>query len=406
MRVERTMMKPSNDPDIALAQEWVEQLQRWIQSHGLKGYDPFDIKQHAWIRAAQPYFLPRKITTALCDLFPTLLRKLLRVAPTENPKAHALVALGDLRMYQLTEIQTHLDNALAHLQWLEDHATPGYNGLCWGYPFDIHAKGLDTPKGTPVLVISAIAGEAFVRAHEIAGEKKYLQAARSITEFILKDLPCMRQEDGAACFAYTPNDRRRVHNANLLAAEHLIRVWAFTKEEDLYNAANAALQFSLQHQREDGAWYYGEYDPEEPYEEGNLRLIDNHHTGFVLRSLHNINKVLKDENITEALKKGFSYYKKLFTKGGMPINDYGKYPVDIHACAEGILCPAVLSETLRSAKSLAFLTIRWPHFHLRNFKNGAPWYRKYPFMVSRITFPRWGVAWMYWAITEYLYHFH
>ena len=43
-------------------------------THGLVGYDPFDIKQHTVIKSMQPYYLPRKGSTLVCDLFPNAMR--------------------------------------------------------------------------------------------------------------------------------------------------------------------------------------------------------------------------------------------------------------------------------------------------------------------------------------------
>jgi hypothetical protein len=398
------MIRPSNNPDIAIAQEWLGELDLWIRDNGLLGYDPFDIKQHPFIRAAQPNWFNRKATTALGDFFPNLLRRQLGIEMTENPKAHALVAIGYLRLYQITEAPSFLERAEHHMAWLLANANEGYSGLCWGYPFDIFAKGLDTPKDTPVLVVSAIAGEAFHLAHEITGKDDYLKHAQSVSQFILRDLPRMEEED-RFCFGYTPGDRRRVHNANLLAVEHLMRVWAVTGEEELREAAEPALNFTLKRQREDGAWFYGAYTAGEPFEQGLLRLIDHHHTGFVLRSLHTIHGIEPDDRLLTAITRGFQYYKRLYTKAGMPINQYGAYPVDIHSCAEGFLCPAVLSETLRGTAPQAIRTLRWTYAHMRNPQNGVPLYRKYPGFTSRLVCPRWGIAWIFRALAEYLYRF-
>ena len=404
MRTDK-IVRASNNPDIALAQEWFAELDEWIGAHGLCGYDPFDVKQHPLIRAAQPRPLLRKATTALCDLFPYAGRRLLRIPPTENPKAHALVATACLRIHEWLGDEAYRDTALEHLAWLDAHATEGYSGACWGYPFEIHAKGLVTPKHTPILVVSAIAGDAYLRAHRLIRKQAYLDRARAIAEFILQDLPRMEAEDDTYCFAYAPCDTRRVHNANLLAVEHLVRMWAVTHEDALLDAALPALRFTLERQREDGAWPYGESAPEDPFEPGLLALVDHHHTGFVLRSLHGIAEAREDEEVTAALRKGFRYYRNLFTSAGMPIHEYGLYPVDIHACAEAVLCTSMLSRRLSGAKKLAVASLRWSHEHMWDRERRVLAYRKYPLFTSRITFPRWGIAWMYRALAEYLIHF-
>lgn len=395
----------SNAPDTALAQEWILALDRHVRAHGLAGFDPFDVKQHPWIRAAQPRFLPRKATTLATDLFPVISRRLLGIRPTENPKAFALVAAGSLRLHQVTGDAEHLDQARAMIEWLRAHATPGQPGLCWGYPFHVHAKGLDSPPGTPVGVVCAIAGQAFLLAHAVTGEDAYLDDARSIARFMLAGLPRLEADGGTHCFAYTPGDRRRVHNANLLVAEHLFRTGTATGDTALVEAALPALAYSLARQRDDGAWTYGEVDPDSPYEAGLLRLVDNHHTGFVLRSLHAIAQVHADPAIPPAVRRGWTFYKTLFTPLGMPVNEYGKWPVDIHACAEGLLCASALKDVAPGARRMAYLTLRWPHYFLRNRADDTPYYRKYPFFTSRILFPRWGLAWMHRAIAEYLHQY-
>jgi hypothetical protein len=398
-------MPLSNAPDTALAQEWFAALDAYVKAHGLRGYDPFDVKQHPWIRAAQPHYFPRKATTLLTDLFPKLTRRVLGIQPTENPKAFALVALGSFRMYQLTEDPAYLAQGRQMLDWLLAHATPGFAGLCWGYPFHVHAKGMDTPPGTPVGVVCSIAGHAFVEGHALTGDAAYRDAAVSIATFMLRDLPRMDAGDGTICFGYTPGDRRRVHNANLLIAEHLLRVWGITKDQALYDAAQPAIAFTLQRQQPDGAWTYGEYDPAEPFEAGLLHMIDNHHTGFVLRSLNTIHVIEPRPEIKEAIRKGWTFYRTLFTPLGMPVNGYGKWPVDIHACTEGLLCASALKGMVLGTRRMAYLTLRWPHYFLRNRKDDTPYYRKYPGFTVRILFPRWGLAWMYYALAEYLYQY-
>lgn len=404
-------MRWANNPDAALAQEWISDLERYIRAQGLRGYDPFDVKQHPWIRAAQTRPLLRKASSGLCDLFPTLSRKLLKIEPTENPKAFALVALGALRMYALWNDPEHLALAVKQLDWLEAHVSPGYAGPCWGYPFNIKAVGLETPIGTPVLVVSAIAGFAFLEAHAVTGEARYLDVARGIAQYVMTDLPPMREEDGSWCLPYTPTDKRRVHNASLLGAELLVRVAQCTGEAALVAHALPAIEFTLRRQHEDGTWFYGEWRPGEPYERGILEFVDHLHTGYVLRSLQTIGHALPEEHAElagrclAAMKKGFAFYKEHLHQGVylQPINQFAKWPTDIHTCAESVLCPSVLKGELMPARGMATLCLKWAHWNLRDPRTGLPYYRQYPWFTSKITFPRWGVAWMYYALAEYLY---
>ena len=396
-------LRLTNDRDIHLAQEWILQLHAWLRRHGLVGYDPFDIKAHPWISGIQHRPLLRKGSTALCDIFPTLSRWLLRIQPAINPKALALTALGHLRLHQITGDAVHLENGLDTLEQLSHLAVPGHAGPCWGYPFPVRATGLDCPAYTPVSVVCAIAGEAFLLAHEITRDQSHLDTALGIAAFFLEELPRIPCENGAWCFAYTPVDRRRVHNANLLAAEHIVKTAERAGNAVMGEEVRPAVAFSLAAQREDGAWPYGASGAGEPYEPKLMGLVDHHHTGFVLRALYGINSVLPSPELSGALKKGYRFYRTLIRPDGTPINAYGTWPVDIHACAEGILCNSVLAELRPGAIDAALLVMRWTHYNMRDPRDGAPRYRAYPFFTSRIVFPRWGVAWMYRALAEYLF---
>ena len=274
------------------------------------------------------------------------------------------------------------------------------------YPFDVFAKGIETPAGAPVTVVTAIAGEAFLRAYEITGEQAHLDTAHAAASWMRDALPRIPGEGDTHCFAYAVCDKRRVHNANLLAAAHLAAVSARTGDGSFLEAARPAVAFSLAAQREDGAWPYGAWSEGEPYEAELLGLVDNHHTGFVLRALAALHTAQPEEDaLLEALRKGWRFYRKLFSEDGMPRNEYGTYPVDVHACAEGILCPSVIAPHVRGAQMPAVLALRWAWYNLRRHADGAPYYRKYPGFRARIVFPRWGLAWLHYALAEYLYAF-
>ncbi|MBX7259313.1 MAG: hypothetical protein K1Y02_23325, partial [Candidatus Hydrogenedentes bacterium] len=359
-------------------------------------------KQHALIRATQPYKWPRRATTLLCDVFPLATRRILRVATTENPKAFALVALGSLVSYDRSHQQADADRAVFHLRWLLEHAEQGHAGLCWGYPFNVFGKGLDTPAGTPIGVVCSIAGDAFARAYAVTKSQEYLDAVMRIAEFFLKEIPRLDCGGDLYCFGYTPHDKRRVHNANLHVVEHLYRTYSLTGDTRYVNAAEPALEFTVRSQRNDGAWTYGDWNQEEPYEKALMDVIDHHHTGFVLRSLHEIHGVTHSEHLESAVRLGYAFYRdRLFNTDGMPVTASGTYPVDIHACAEGILCPSALSTWFDDGLQTASRCLMWSAAHMRNPNTGLPYYRLYPWFASKLLCTRWGLAWMYAALSVY-----
>ena len=402
-------LRLSNKPEIHLAQEWIAQLHLWIRHHGLTGHDPLDIKAHPFLRRLQESPYLRRITTLFCDMHPTAVRRILGIAPTLNPEALALAAMGHFRLYKLTNDTEHQEHGLETLQQLRDHALSDHEGLCWGYPFALRGVGYDIPPHEPATAITATAGEAFLLAHDATGDTAHLQAARDVATFMLESLPRLKgntQEtdvDDTWCFGYAPGDTRRIHSANVLAVAHVIRTAARLEEEQWNHTVAPALQFSLARQRDDGSWPYGDYIKGEPHDPKRMRVADHHHTGCMLRALHAVHEAHPDEAVRTALEKGVRFYRTLIRPDGRPIRGRVPWPVDIRACAEGMLCPVQLGSTMPGWKNTSLLVMRWAHRRLRDKTTGAPWARRHPLFVSRIVYPCWGVAWMYYALAEYLY---
>lgn len=386
-----------------MGQEWLDTLESWTTAHGLTGYDPFDARAHPVVRALQPFAPARKGVNLLLDLFPRASRRLLGIRPTLNAKAFALAALGELRLYQITGDAVHLERAREHLSWLLAHPCADAPGLCWGYPFDVSGKNIHRPAGTPVGVVSAVAGEAFTLAAQLTEDGAYRKAVHDIAEFFLRGLNQLPQEDGTLCFSYTPADRWPVHNANLHAAAHLFRAHALTGDESWLEKAVPSLEFTLQRQRPDGSWPYGEWSPGCGYERALLEQVDHHHTGFVLRSLHEIHALTGRTDVREAVVRGFAYYREhLFTEQGIPrITNRATYPVNIHACTEAILCPAIMNDLVPGALDFAERALLWTRRNMAHPKTGLPYYRRYPWFANKMLFTRWGLAWLFYALAEY-----
>jgi hypothetical protein len=62
---------------------------------------------------------------------------------------------------------------------------------------------------------------------------EYLDLAIGACEFILKEL-ALFEDDEKLCFGYIPGEQARVHNANMLGAALLARVYSHTKHPDYY----------------------------------------------------------------------------------------------------------------------------------------------------------------------------
>ena len=79
-------LRLTNNPDIALAQEWIAQIHHWIAVNGLEGHDPFDVKAHPWIRAAQRRFRASPTSASSTVYSTATARRMAACWPAETPQ--------------------------------------------------------------------------------------------------------------------------------------------------------------------------------------------------------------------------------------------------------------------------------------------------------------------------------
>ncbi|UCC11154.1 MAG: hypothetical protein JSW02_07275, partial [candidate division WOR-3 bacterium] len=345
----------------------IQKLERFLEKDEWEGWDPYDALNSRFLQFAT--FEKKWLRIAAIQLLkrsPVNLRPLLGVPKSRSPKALGLIARAYLLRYRKTGKNSSLEKARALLDWLIAHSA-GYSGYSWGHHFNWQSSIFYIPKGIPTVVNTSFIAQAFLDAYDITKEKNYLSVARDACNFILCDLNRTQLESvnnvitdnpitDSFCFSYTPLDRTCVHNANMLAAELLARVYAYTKEQVLLDAARRATTFTLQHQNQDGSWYYG-IGPRQLY-------IDNFHTGFVLVSLYHVLQNIKDtqdKRLTTALFKGFQYYRDTFFErnGASKYFKDNPYPRDLHCSAQGIITFLALRQYDRMSERYAEIITEW-----------------------------------------------
>jgi hypothetical protein len=378
-----------------LTQTGLERLERWIEWNGWAGYDPYDLQATPFLAPLNRRRWGRQLVHRIGIYAPQLARQRLAVKPQINAKAVGLLALGYLARSEASGQPGYRQRAVDCLDWLEANAQTGYAGACWGYPFDWHTQ-IEIPAGTPSGVVSSIAGQAFLEAYRLTGNWHYFEIARSTADFFLSDLNLDRVDRQRTCFSYTPLDQFHVHNANLFVAAHLYAVSAVAAEPGYAVAAEPAVRYTLAEQNEDGSWYYMGPPDKMAYR------VDHYHTGFVLRCLDRICQASGRADWQPALDRGFRFYvENLLEPSGLPrFASSTTYPVDIHSCAEAILCLTQLGKRYPEAAAPLSNTLRWT---LREMQaaDGHFFYRKYRARKVRIAFMRWGQAWMFWALAAY-----
>jgi len=373
----------------------LEKLKTYIETEDYAGYDPFDALNSPFLKilSAKSKWLRMAFIQAL-RISPINFRKLLGSKKDHNPKAIGLFLWGYTRLYALDKDKKHLDRIHYLLNLLEKLKSKGYSGSCWGYNFDWQNKVMYVPKHTPTIVNSAFIGHALLDTYSLCRIDRALDMAISIKDFILKDLN-RRCEDDGLCFSYTPSDHCNfVHNANLLGASLLIRLHRKCDDKLLEETSLACLTYSLNHQKDNGAWNYAQTDLQ--------KWVDSFHTGFNLQALQYFITEGYGSHCQKQYESGLEYYTDhFFLADGTPkYYDNKVFPIDIHSPCQAIV---VLSNSLADRFDLVERILQWM---LRNMSDskGYFYFRKNRCITNKIPYMRWSQAWAFHALTSYSYN--
>jgi rhamnogalacturonyl hydrolase YesR len=261
------------------------------------------------------------------------------------------------------------------------HTAPGYKHACWGNHFAFSTRAGTIPAHEPTIVWSGLIGQAFLEAHAVLKNPRYLEVAASVCEWILS-LP--REKTGSgSCLSYVMLKQSSIHNSNMLGAALLARVGSLTGESRFAEVAHDAMLYSVSRQNADGSWWYGE-DPK-------YHWIDNFHTGYNLDSLKRYAEATGDRSFDRPMQRGFDYLKaNFFEVSGRPRYYHNKtMPIDIQCAAQAIDTLAFFSDDDAEARELSVKVALWTIDHLQD-PDGHFYYRDLGWIVNRTPMLHWG----------------
>jgi hypothetical protein len=146
------------------------------------------------------------------------------------------------------------------------------------------------------------------------------------------------------------------------------------------------MQYTAQHQRPDGSWYYGE--------KSNLRWVDNFHTAYVLDSFKHYIESTGDIRFDQNLNAGYAYWKQtFFLPDGTPrYYSHKTLPLDIQCCSQAIDTLVYFADRDPGAVPLALKVAQWTIEHMQD-KSGYFYYRRYAsWLVNKTPTLHWGQA--------------
>ena len=368
----------------------VRSVEEWVEDHDYKSYEPFDgLLSSLRVLTFGSLFLERLLLQAVRQS-PINLRPALGVKPVESTKGRGYMAAGYLTMLKVTGERRYEQKARQCLDWLIDHKAPRYSNFCWANHFDFASRGGSYTTNDPIIVWTALIGQAFLDAYDVLTEAKYLAVAQSICEWML-ELP-RRETASGCCLSYFAFKESYIHNANMLGAALLARTGKILGNRQYIELASEAMKYSCSRQLADGAWYYAE--------DAKYHWIDNFHTGYNLDSLRCYAESTNDTTYDDNLSRGFEYFRmRFFAENGAPKYYSNRtYPIDIQCAAQAIETLAKFSDYHKCSLDLAVMVAKWTIDNMQD-REGYFYYRRYPLMTAKTPMLHWGQATMYKGLT-------
>jgi hypothetical protein len=375
-----------------LIHQAIIQLLDYCTKNNWAGFDPYDALNSRVFKAL-PFLnnkLCRLVLTQGMKRSPVNFRPLFLVPKEQNPKALGLFVSALIRLQSINFSDVTRDIA-ALIKKIIELRSPNQPHYCWGYHFDWQGRHSLTPKFSPNIICTTFAANAFLDAYEAYSKAEYLDIAVSASRFLLSGLNISREDNGL-CFSYTPLDQAKVHNANLLGAALLARLYKATGEQKFLDFASQAVSYSASRQNSDGSWFYGEHDTQQ--------WIDNFHTGYNLVALDAFCRYTGSKEYRGNIARGYAFFRdNFFTPESIPKYFHNRiYPIDIHAVAQSVITLTALKDIDKDAMQLTDSILQWAFKNMRSNK-GYFYYQQGRFLKNRISYMRWSQAWMLYALT-------
>jgi hypothetical protein len=342
-----------------------------LRAESFAGWDPYDALSSPWLRSVARTRILRWTAVQALKRLPVNLRPLLGVPKQRHTKALAL----------LVSAYGKLGGEAEHVAELADEvgarAISG-TGVGWGYDFDVQTRWGYYRAGRPNAVVTTFAANALLDAG------RHRELVDGALEYARSELFV---EPGY--FAYFAGSARPIHNASLLVTA----LFARARVSD--DAAERALAYSLERQRADGSWPYGEGP--------GLGWVDGYHTVYMLESLAQCHEASPDPALDAAIRRGLDLYlTRLVDPDGAPRATLeARYPLDIHAAASGVNGLCKLRRYDERAAPTAERMLGWALREMRR-PDGRFAFQRHRLYRNSVPYIRWSDAHMLLALGTYL----
>ncbi len=175
----------------------------------------------------------------------------------------------------------------------------------------------------------------------------------------------------------------------------LAELYQILGDERYKKLSLSALEYSINCQRDDGSWYYGE--------DNKYHWIDNWHTAYNLDSILGCRNVFNSEKLDLSLSKGLKFYlANFFTELGAPKYYWDReYKFDIQSASQSI-DTLILFKNYYKSEDLVQLAEKMAEWTISNMQDMSGYFYlwKNKFFTNKTPTLHWGSATMYHALTN------
>jgi hypothetical protein len=385
--------------------EQIERLYIRLDSMEYKGVDPstinFDpkvLKIRLFISSLKINILSRVLNSILSRVIfysGGLSVKIIRPKKRTFSKGIALVISG-LSFRKNLELEK-VDNLIKVLMdkkidgmYLWAHDIP------YGFP-----GGEKIYADTPNLVTSAFVANSIFDLYKKTEDEKWSGLFLKIVDDIELHIPFKNISSDQICFMYTPISNYHVHNANLLYSELLAKKYSITKEPYLLELITKSIAYTIGDFMRCRKYRYAGPPTEND-------TVDNYHTGFVLRSLAEIEIHLGRNlsfdliSIISDLKDFYfsTFVKKYIVRGSDNL-------IQSHSLAEMIIVYSMFKDELDVERRAEIETSISKTFNLLYSTKYGYFYNNVKQivlfkLVDKTEMIRWSNSWMLYAMEYFM----
>jgi hypothetical protein len=381
--------------------EVLDQVLQTARSDRYEGYSKHDGLNSPFLaRLAGESRLRRLGAIQVVTRSPVDVRPMVGVRKARNPKGLSLFARALLARHRMTGSADDAREARELLDWLIGHPAPGFEWLCWGYPYPWQDVGFFAPRHFPNRVVTSFVGQALLDGYETLQEARYLDAAGLAVRFLLEAPKTLYEDDDCRCLSYVP-DRGIdwiVMDVSALAGALAARVGAILDDVELVRQGGRLVRYVVSKQTDYGAWFYAD-----PPSASHI-THDNYHTGFILDAILQYGMSAGSDEFESAYRRGIEFYEqRLFeANGAARFMSDRLYPIDIHGCAQGIITFSLQQQHFGAGSATATRVLQWTLENMWDPASGWFYYQRRRQFRTRIRELRWCQGWMSWALASYL----